>query len=339
MKSLKPLVLSFSLLAFTGAYAQDAKKESDPTAKPAMSQAESKSDKAASQSSQSSRSTPSSQSSPQSSAGASAGASSSAAGAGMADGMSVRKLRGMDVVDAKGEKLGDIEEVMLDMQSGRVQAVVLGFGGFLGLGEKHFAFPVSDLQPAKEKDKLQLNVDKQKLKDREGFAKGKYPEPNDDYWVRIGQADKAGAAAGATGQKASFMRASQVIGKDVEDKSGKDVGEVQDILLSADRTRIQHVVIDVNGAGHATVEPKSLSMAKPADAKPGDKRQADKLVIDMSADQLKSQAKPAERNARTDRTRPATSGSAATGGTRDAETTRTVPIQRDNSASEKPKSN
>ena len=293
MKSLKPLLLSFSLLAFTGAYAQDAKKEKDQTqAKPAMSQTESKTDRAAAGASAQSQSSQSSQ-------------------------MSAKKLRGMDVVDAQGKKLGDIDEVVLDMANGRVHAVVLGFGGFLGLGEKHFAFPVSDLQPAKEKDKLQLNVDKQKLKDREGFAKGKYPEPNDDYWVRIGQADKAGAAAGATGQKASFMRASQVIGKDVEDKSGKDVGEVQDIMLSADHTRIQHVVIDVNGAGHATVEPKSLSMGK----------ERDKLMISMSADQLKSQAKPAERDARTERTRPATGG-AATGASR--------PMERDRSDSSKP---
>lgn len=290
MKSLKPLVLSFSLLAFTGAYAQDAKKETDPTAKPAMSQAETKNESVGKDDKSSDRAA----TSRQPSAGASAGASSASSAAGMADGISVRKLRGMDVVDAKGEKLGDIEEVMLDMQSGRVHAVVLGFGGFLGMGEKHFAFPVSDLQPAKEKDKLQLNVDKQKLKDREGFAKGKYPEPNDDYWVRIGQADKAGAGAGATGQKASFMRASQVIGKDVQDQSGKDVGEVQDILLSSDHSRIQHVVLDVDGAGHARVEPKSLSMGK----------ERDKLMISMSADQLKSQAKPAERGAATGASRP-----------------------------------
>ncbi|HEX6318109.1 MAG TPA: PRC-barrel domain-containing protein [Burkholderiales bacterium] len=292
MKSLKPLLLSFSLLAFTGAYAQDAKKEKDQTqAKPAMSQADSKDDKASGSAAKQS----------QQSSGASAGASSSTSGAGMAGGMSVKNLRGMDVVDSQGKDLGEIDEVMLDMADGRVHSVVLGFGGFLGLGEKHFAFLVSDLQPAKEKNKLQLNVDKEKLKDREGFAKGKYPAPDDDYWAKVGQGDKSGAAAGATGQKASVMRASKVIGQDVQDKSGQDVGEVKDIVLSSDRTRIQHVVLDVKGAGEATLPPKSLSMGK----------EGDKLVVDMSSEQLKSQAKP------------------AAGASSGASTTRTVPIERD----------
>ncbi len=276
MKSLKPLVLSFSLLAFTGAYAQDAKKEKDTQAKPAMSQQ---------------------------SSGASAGASTSSKSAGIAGPMSASKLRGMDVVDAQGKKLGDIDEVVLDMPNGRVHAVVLGFGGFLGLGEKQFAFPVSDLRPAKDKNQLQLNVDKEKLKDREGFAKGKYPEMSDEYWARVGQGGKASAGAGQPAQKQNLVRASKVIGQDVEDKAGQDVGEVKDIVLSSDRTRIQHVVLDVNDAGEATIPPKSLSMGK----------EGDKLVIDMSREQLKSQAKPADRSTRSERTRPTASGSASAG--------------------------
>jgi sporulation protein YlmC with PRC-barrel domain len=336
MKSLKPLLLSFSLLAFTGAYAQDAKKEKDQTqAKPATSQAESKTDKAA----KDDKASGSTATQSQRSSGASAGATGSTSAAGMSGGMSAKKLRGMDVVDAQGKKLGDIDEVVLDMANGRVHAVVLGFGGFLGLGEKQYAFPVSDLQPAKDKDKLQLNVDKEKLKDREGFAKGKYPAMSDEYWARVGQGGKASAGAGQPGQKQSLVRASEVIGKDVQDKSGQDVGEVEDIMLSADRTRIQHVVLDVDDAGQATIPPKSLSMGK----------EGDKLVIDMSADQLKSQAKPADKRAGTRGERSGSAGAGGTSGTgmsqdRDTArsdrkpsgdastgTTRTVPIEREKS--------
>lgn len=321
MNGLKPLILSFSLLAFTGAYAaDDAKKErNDTQAKPAMSQSQSDSRAGASTGAAAqpkdspSASTGASADKDEKASGSAAAGATSSPSAGMAGGMSAKKLRGMDVVDAQGKKLGDIEEVVLDLDSGRVHAVVLGFGGFLGLGEKHFAFPVSDLQPAKDKDKLQLNVDKEKLKDREGFAKGKYPAMSDEYWARVG-GDKASAGAGQPAQKANLVRASQVIGKDVQDQSGKDVGEVEDIMLSSDRTRIENVVLDVEGAGKATVEAKSLRMGK----------EGDKLAIDMSAEQLKSQAKPDERRARTERVRPGgASGEAASG------TTRTAPMQRD----------
>ena len=46
---------------------------------------------------------------------------------------------GEDVYNKKGEKLGHIKEVMLDIVEGRVAYVVLSFGGFLGIADKLFA--------------------------------------------------------------------------------------------------------------------------------------------------------------------------------------------------------
>ncbi|MGP9809930.1 PRC-barrel domain-containing protein [Rhodopseudomonas sp. NSM] len=48
------------------------------------------------------------------------------------------KLMGLDVYNQANEKLGDINEVLID-NSGRVQAVVIGVGGFLGVGERDVA--------------------------------------------------------------------------------------------------------------------------------------------------------------------------------------------------------
>ena len=44
------------------------------------------------------------------------------------------KLIGVNVYNAQNEKLGDINEIIVD-QSGKVSGVVVGFGGFLGMGE------------------------------------------------------------------------------------------------------------------------------------------------------------------------------------------------------------
>ena len=46
------------------------------------------------------------------------------------------KLIGLNVYNEKNEKLGDINEILLD-KSGKVEGVVIGVGGFLGMGE-HF---------------------------------------------------------------------------------------------------------------------------------------------------------------------------------------------------------
>lgn len=47
---------------------------------------------------------------------------------------------GQPIVNANGEKIGDINDVLFD-RSGKITTVVIGVGGFLGLGEKRVALP------------------------------------------------------------------------------------------------------------------------------------------------------------------------------------------------------
>src|SRR5215217_7647261 len=46
------------------------------------------------------------------------------------------KLEGLDVYNQNDEKIGDIGELIVD-SSGKIQAVVIGVGGFLGMGERN----------------------------------------------------------------------------------------------------------------------------------------------------------------------------------------------------------
>jgi len=59
------------------------------------------------------------------------------------------KLVGVDVYGPNNEKIGDIKEVLID-QSGNAQAVVIGVGGFLGMGEKNVALPFKSVQWSNE---------------------------------------------------------------------------------------------------------------------------------------------------------------------------------------------
>jgi septal ring-binding cell division protein DamX len=52
------------------------------------------------------------------------------------------RLIGLDVYGANNEKIGDVNEVLVDRQ-GNADAVVVGVGGFLGIGEKNVALPFS----------------------------------------------------------------------------------------------------------------------------------------------------------------------------------------------------
>ena len=59
------------------------------------------------------------------------------------------KLMGLDVYNEANEKLGDINELILD-KNGKVSAVVIGVGGFLGMGEHDIAVPMDKLKFVEE---------------------------------------------------------------------------------------------------------------------------------------------------------------------------------------------
>ncbi|MEN3289004.1 MAG: hypothetical protein V7634_3304 [Bradyrhizobium sp.] len=56
------------------------------------------------------------------------------------------KVEGTAVYGPDSTKIGSIERVMIDKQSGRVSYAVLGFGGFLGLGNDHYPLPWQSLK-------------------------------------------------------------------------------------------------------------------------------------------------------------------------------------------------
>jgi sporulation protein YlmC with PRC-barrel domain len=56
------------------------------------------------------------------------------------------KVEGTAVFGADAQKIGTIERVMIDKVSGRVSYAVLGFGGFLGIGNDHYPLPWQSLK-------------------------------------------------------------------------------------------------------------------------------------------------------------------------------------------------
>ncbi|MFC3106705.1 PRC-barrel domain-containing protein [Undibacterium arcticum] len=97
--------------------------------------------------------------------------------------MGAGTLRGEDVYNSKDEKLGDIKEIMLEVDSGRVAYAVLSFGGFLGVGEKLFAVPWSALKLDSVNKRFVLNMEKDELKNAPGFDKDDWPDMTDQTWA------------------------------------------------------------------------------------------------------------------------------------------------------------
>ena len=56
------------------------------------------------------------------------------------------RVEGTNVYRSDGTKIGSIERVMIGKGDGRVAYAVLGFGGFLGIGDDHYPLPWQSLK-------------------------------------------------------------------------------------------------------------------------------------------------------------------------------------------------
>jgi len=75
-----------------------------------------------------------------------------------------------NVYDPQENKIGEIKDMLLDRE-GKVQAVIVSVGGFLGIGEKDVAVAFDSVYPAQRDNKwwLTMNATKDSLKTAPGF--------------------------------------------------------------------------------------------------------------------------------------------------------------------------
>jgi sporulation protein YlmC with PRC-barrel domain len=96
--------------------------------------------------------------------------------------LSASTISGDKVVNRQGEDLGDIKDLMIDVDNGRVAYAVLEFGGFLGLGGKLFAVPLSAMEIDTENHRFVFDQSKETLESAPGFDKDDWPDFSDRAW-------------------------------------------------------------------------------------------------------------------------------------------------------------
>lgn len=92
--------------------------------------------------------------------------------------LTASSLRGDKVVNEGGEALGNILDVMLNLNDGRIQYVIIAFGGFLGIGRKYFAVPFEELTIDTHRHAFILDQSRKSFEGRPGFDKDHWPESN-----------------------------------------------------------------------------------------------------------------------------------------------------------------
>lgn len=96
--------------------------------------------------------------------------------------LTATSIIGDKVENRAGENIGKIKDIMINLQDGGIQYLVIEFGGFMGFGEKLFAIPFRALKlNAKEQDFI-LDVEKTFLETAPGFDPKHWPETNSHYF-------------------------------------------------------------------------------------------------------------------------------------------------------------
>ena len=92
--------------------------------------------------------------------------------------LTASSLLGDKIYNTAGEQLGEIKDIMLNLDEGTIAYVVIEFGGFLGMGQKLFSVPFDALHLDAENQTFILHRSKESLESEPGFDKDHWPETN-----------------------------------------------------------------------------------------------------------------------------------------------------------------
>ena len=97
------------------------------------------------------------------------------------------RVEGTAVYNGAGDKLGSIDDLMIDKISGQVRYAVLEFGGFLGIGSDRYPLPWNMLKYDTEKDGYVVPLDKTRLEAAPRYAENDAPAYTGDYGRRVNE--------------------------------------------------------------------------------------------------------------------------------------------------------
>lgn len=100
-------------------------------------------------------------------------------------GIRASKLMGMNIQNSKKERVGQINDIVVDPMTTRIQYVAVTYGGFLGLGNKMFAVPMEAIKVQQDPDNrdrvvLVLDVTKEQMDGAQGFDESNWPNFSDE---------------------------------------------------------------------------------------------------------------------------------------------------------------
>lgn len=171
------------------------------------------------------------------------------------DGNLVSKIMGAAVYNSAAddaEKIGDVKDIVLT-KDGKAQFIIIGVGGFLGIGEKNVAYDFSKAEWAEKNGSrwLVAKTTKEDLKAQPNFDTKAYDRVAAAPGVPAAAATDKTATAAIDKSTLSELpvdkiSAQNLIGTTVYGADDAKVGEISDVVLTTDK-KVDAIVVDVGG--------------------------------------------------------------------------------------------
>jgi sporulation protein YlmC with PRC-barrel domain len=184
----------------------------------------------------------------------------------------INTLIGENLENTKNQSLGRIEDVVLNSNRDRVAYFIVSHGGVLGIGAKYTAVPWSFVALKNTGKTCVLNMSKERFDQAPAFTGGHWPDMSNPQWshavyqffTESGTMEKAAAhgqgehamheGAGthqwaAAGESRHFwgVRHSKLIGMEVKNGKGQDLGDIEDIVIDANKGNVAYGIVSFGG--------------------------------------------------------------------------------------------
>lgn len=168
-------------------------------------------------------------------------------------------LMGKEVVSASsGQDMGDVRELVIEPDGGRVIYYIVDFENELGHGDKWFAIPASLVRLSNDYKNVLLNINSGQINDANGFDSNNWPNIIDQRWgqqIHDAYGQRPYWQIETTDQRTAELRrppnrwqkAGDLIGKDVRNPQDENLGSLKEIVVDPDSGRILYGVVSFGG--------------------------------------------------------------------------------------------
>jgi sporulation protein YlmC with PRC-barrel domain len=141
------------------------------------------------------------------------------------------ELIGAEIVNSRGEHLGEVRDLSIDLKAGQARSALVESGGFLGAFEEVRAYPVSWFAPGALGGRVVLDIPAAQI-----ASVPQAPAPD-------------------------MPRASELLGREVRDRAGVVAGELRDIVVNLGDGRLRHALVMLERPERqVTIVPPLLSL-------------------------------------------------------------------------------